>query len=82
MSENLRVLDRFFAPIVSVPFDDLCADHYGLIRADLERMGTPVGPNDLLIAATARANDLVLVTHNTDEFSRVVGLQIEDWEGE
>lgn len=80
VSENLRLLQRFFAPFICLSFDDRCAEHYGLIRADLERAGTPIGPNDLMIAATARAYDLVLVTHNTREFSRVVGLQLEDWE--
>jgi len=78
---NLRLLARFFATIASVPFDDACAEEYGVIRNELERAGTPIGPNDLLIAATARAHDLVLVTHNTREFSRVAGLQLEDWEG-
>jgi tRNA(fMet)-specific endonuclease VapC len=80
VDENLRVLRRFFAPFVSLPFDDRCAEEAGLIRLDLERSGRPVGPNDLLIAATARAYDLVVVTHNTREFGRVSGLRIEDWE--
>ena len=80
VAENLRVLEEFFAPFVSLLFDDMCAAHYGMIRADLSRLGEPIGPNDLLIASTARAHDLVLVTHNADEFSRVVGLQLEDWE--
>jgi tRNA(fMet)-specific endonuclease VapC len=77
---NLRLLARFFATLVSVPFDDACAEQYGIIRNEVERTGTPIGPNDLLIAATARAHDFVLVTHNTREFSRVAGLQVEDWE--
>lgn len=80
LPENLRLLRRFFATLISLPFDDRCAEEYGLIRSDLDHAGTPIGPNDLLIAATARAHDLVLVTHNTREFSRVTGLQIEDWE--
>lgn len=50
------------------------------IRLDLGRSGRPFGPNDLLVAATARAHDLVLVTHNTREFGRVPGLRVEDWE--
>jgi tRNA(fMet)-specific endonuclease VapC len=79
---NLSLLRDFFAPFVSVPFDDLSAEHYGLIRAELASSGTPIGPNDLLIAATARAHDLTLVTHNTAEFGRVIGLQLVDWEGE
>jgi tRNA(fMet)-specific endonuclease VapC len=80
VEDNLRVLRRFFAPFVSLPFDDRCAEEAGLIRLDLERSGRPVGPNDLLIAATGRAYDLVVVTHNTREFGRVPGLRTEDWE--
>jgi tRNA(fMet)-specific endonuclease VapC len=80
IAENLRLLDRFFESIASVPFDDLCAVEYGLIREELDRAGTPIGPNDLLIAATARAHNAVLVTHNVREFLRVPELRIEDWE--
>lgn len=79
-TSNLRLLGRFFAPIASVPFDDRCAEEYGLIRDELDREGKPIGPNDLLIAATARAYDFILVTSNVREFSRVPALQIEDWE--
>jgi tRNA(fMet)-specific endonuclease VapC len=82
VEDNLRVLARFFAPFRAFPFDDLCAEHYGSIRADLFRAGKPIGPNDLLIAATARAQDLTLVTSNTREFSRIVGLRIEDWQAD
>ncbi len=77
---NLELLRRFFDPLTSLPFDDRCAEEAGQIRADLATQGKPIGPNDLLIAATARAHDAVLVTHNLGEFSRVVGLRIEDWE--
>jgi tRNA(fMet)-specific endonuclease VapC len=77
---NMRLLRRFFSPLASLPFDDRCAEEAAFIRLDLSRAGRPVGPNDLLIAATARAHDLVLVTHNTREFGRVPGLRIEDWE--
>ncbi len=80
VDDNLRLLHRFFTPLVTVLFDDRCADEAGLIRLDLERSGRPIGPNDLLIAATARALDLVLVTANTREFGRVPGLRIDDWE--
>jgi len=80
VSQNLRLLERFFAPFVCLPFDDRCAEHYGLIRADLAHHGQLIGPNDLMIAATARAYDLILITHNIDEFTRVVGLQVVDWE--
>ena len=79
-AENLRRLSQFFAPFISLPFDDRCADHYGEIRHDLQRAGTLIGPNDLMIAATAIGHDATLITHNTREFSRVVGLALEDWE--
>lgn len=80
VGENLALLRRFFQPFISLPFDDRCAEHYGQVRSELEREGRLIGPNDLLIAATARAHELTLVTHNTDEFARVSGLLLEDWE--
>jgi tRNA(fMet)-specific endonuclease VapC len=80
VADNLRLLGAFFATLASLPFDERCAEEYGLLRAELERAGTPIGPNDLLIAATARANGCTLVTHNVREFSRVSGLLYEDWE--
>ena len=49
------------------------------IRADLENQGKPIGPYDVLIAGTALANKAILVTHNTGEFKRIAGLQLEDW---
>lgn len=78
-AENVRLLQEFFAPFGSLPFDDECAAHYGRIRDELERAGTPIGPNKLVIAATALAHHLVLVTDNVREFERVVGLQLENW---
>ncbi len=77
---NLQLLNHFFAPLNSLPFDDRCAEEYGLIRADLSVQGKIIGPNDLLIAAIARAHDAVLITHNTSEFSRITGLRLEDWQ--
>lgn len=79
VAENLRLLERFFAPFVSLPFDDRCANAYGRLRSDLERAGTPIGPNDLMIAAVAVAHELTLVTANTREFGRVIGLAIDNW---
>lgn len=76
---NLQRLKLFFSPLRSLPFDDRCAEHYAMVRADLAAQGRPIGPNDLMIAATARAHDAVLVTNNTGEFSRVAGLRMEDW---
>ncbi len=77
---NFRLLDELFADIDSLNFDDAAAVQYGKIKSDLASAGTPIGPNDLMIAAIALANDTVLVTHNTREFSRVESLKIEDWE--
>jgi len=70
------LIDRY----LSLPFDDHAAEYYARIRIDLERKGTPIGSNDLMIAAIAVANDLTLITHNTAEFGRVAGLQHDDWE--
>ena len=77
---NLQLLKTFFAPLQSLSFDDECAEHYGQIHADLLTQGKPIGPNDTLIAAIARANDATLITHNSSEFGRVPGLRMEDWE--
>lgn len=78
--KSLNVQKSFLSQFVSLPFDDACAEVYGKIRRDLASLGTPIGSNDLQIAAIALANNLILVTHNVREFSRVQGLQIEDWE--
>lgn len=75
-----EIQEEFFQRFVTIPFDRQAARIYGDIRGQLEAQGTPIGGNDLLIAATAIAHDLILVTHNTREFGRVVGLKIEDWE--
>lgn len=67
---NLQQLRLFFSPLQSLPFDDGCAEHYALIRADLAAQGKPIGPNDWLIAAIARAHDVTLITPNTAEYRR------------
>ncbi|MBL9039521.1 MAG: PIN domain-containing protein [Archangium sp.] len=79
VEENLRRLDAFFSELGALPFDDRAATHYGLIRAQLERAGTPIGPNDLMVAAIALAADATLVTRNGAEFRRVPGLRVETW---
>ena len=78
--DNLRLLTSLFQLFKSLPFDDAAADTYGRIRADLTARGTPIGLNDLMIAAIALAHHLTLVTHNIREFGRVEGLHLEDWE--
>ncbi len=80
VSANLERTWAFLAGLTSFPFDDVAAEIYGQIRANLEARGAPIGPNDLLIAAIARAQGATLVTHNVKEFERVEGLQFEDWE--
>lgn len=79
-ADSLAQLERFYRHFPSLPVDDSAAEEYGLIRAELAAQGTPIGPNDLMIAAIARTHDLVLVTHNRTEFERVSGLTTEDWE--
>jgi tRNA(fMet)-specific endonuclease VapC len=76
----LARLERFFAPYESIPFDDAAAMEYGQIRRHLAAAGTPIGPNDLMIAAIGVARRWIVVTHNTREFSRVPSLSVEDWE--
>lgn len=72
--------ETFLSRFKSLPFDDAVADYYGTIRATLERRGTPISHPDLQIASIALTHNLMLVTHNTKEFSRVDGLIIQDWE--
>lgn len=80
VEQNLAKLDLLFSLVKSLPFDGNAAREFGEIRAYLARQGTPIGPYDLQIAAIARAHNLILVTHNTREFSRVQGLILEDRE--
>ncbi len=80
VAATLASLERFFAPITSIPFDDAAAEEYGVIRAQLESAGTPIGANDLMIAAIAKRHDFTLVTNNVNEFCRVAALRLEDWE--
>ncbi len=77
--ETLRNVDEFLLAFEILPFDSGCAQHYGKIRAQLEQKGVSIGSNDLLIAATALANNAILVTNNVDEFKRIPHLSIESW---
>lgn len=78
--KTLTKLNQFLERFISLSFADDASKAYGEIRAKLESKGTPIGPNDLLIAATALVNNVTLVTNNTREFGRVEGLALEDWE--
>jgi tRNA(fMet)-specific endonuclease VapC len=77
--ENSERLADFMSPLNVVPFDEEDAYRAGQIRAELERSGLPIGAYDYLIAAQAVQKDLLLVTANVGEFSRVHGLRWEDW---
>jgi tRNA(fMet)-specific endonuclease VapC len=79
-AQTLSQVRGFCVNFRSLAFDDLAAEEYGVIRAHLAGLGTPMGPCDLLIASIARAHALALVTHNTSEFSRVPGVKLGDWQ--
>ncbi len=81
VDENLEGVADLLEPFGSLPFDDRAADHYGVIRTILEMAGTPIGANDMLIAAVALANDCTVVTRNSREFERVPGLRVMNWTG-
>ena len=72
-------LAAVLATIDILAFDEPADRSYGVIRAELERAGTPIGANDLIIAAQAVARDLIVVTDNEREFRRVPGLAVENW---
>ena len=76
---NLAVVEDFCSRLEVLPYGPKAAQHYGQIRAALEIAGTPIGVNDLHIAAHARSEGLVVVTNNRREFERVAALQVEDW---
>jgi tRNA(fMet)-specific endonuclease VapC len=76
---NTAVVEDFCSRLVVLPYGEADAWHYGSIRAVLERQGTPIGVNDLHIAAQARSAGLTLVSNNLREFSRVPGLLVENW---
>jgi len=81
-SGSARLSQRVESLLQSVevlPLDQESDRHYAEIRLHLDRIGEPIGPNDLLIAAHTLAFDLILVTHNVDEFARVPHLALENW---
>lgn len=79
---SLRMAEQVEAVLSAIPvlaFATPADELYGRIRNELELAGTPIGPNDMLIAAQALARSLVVVTANDGEFSRVKGLRVENW---
>lgn len=78
-AHNLTALEHFAARLEVLPFDAKAAAHYGQLRAELERAGTPCGPHDMQIGGHARSEGLTVVTNNLREFSRMQGLRVENW---
>lgn len=74
-----REIDNFVSRLVVIPWDENAADHYGAIRASLEKAGTLVGAMDMLIAAHAKSCDATLVTNNLREFERIKGMTLLNW---
>lgn len=72
-------MERALESLAIMPFDLTAARTYGRVRTALQRLGTPIGPLDMLIAAHALSLDLPLATNNVREFRRVPGLHVENW---
>ena len=77
--KRISQLKEFTELVNVIPFGLAEAKAAARIRAKLEKRGMPIGPYDILIAGCARANNLILVTHNIKEFKRIEGLRLEDW---
>ena len=77
--ENLTAIEHFVARLEGLPFAKKAAAHYGQVRAELERAGTPCGPHDMQIGGHARSDGLIVVTNNMREFARVAGVRAENW---
>lgn len=76
---NLADIESMLARVEVLSFDEAAAHHFGQIRAELYRLGTPIGPYDMMLAGQARSAGLILVSNNTKEFERVNGLRLENW---
>jgi tRNA(fMet)-specific endonuclease VapC len=72
-------IDDFASRLIVVPWDEAAADHYGAIRALLEKKGSPIGAMDMMIAAHARSREAILVSNNIRHFKKVPGLSVENW---
>ena len=79
IEKNRVALALLLANIEIMSFDSLAAESYGKIRADLEKVGTPIGPLDMMIAGHAKSLGYTIVTNNAKEFERVKGLKLENW---
>jgi tRNA(fMet)-specific endonuclease VapC len=79
VSQNLSAVEDFCSRLEVLPYGPKAAKHYGAIRSALEKIGQPIGVNDLHIAGHARSEGLVLVTNKISEFARVPALEVENW---
>jgi tRNA(fMet)-specific endonuclease VapC len=77
--KNQFALDEFLAPFTVLAYDQMAACEFGHLKSILRKQGEPIGPYDLLIASQARTNNLVLVSNNLREFSKVPGLETDNW---
>lgn len=77
--KNLAVVEGFAARLDVLAYDHGAAMHSGQLRAELQKIGKPVGPYDQMIAGHARSQGMILVTNNVRAFERVPGLRVEDW---
>ena len=77
--QNRQALIHFASAFDIIAFNDRDAEIFGIIRADLSNRGQVIGPYDMQIAAQALSRDLILVTNNVSEFSRIKNLKIENW---
>lgn len=76
---NLADIEQMAARLEIAPFETLAAAHFGQLRAELYRIGKPIGPYDMMIAGHARSMGFILVTNNLKKFERVPGLRVENW---
>lgn len=76
---NEVTMTKFLAPLETLDFDTRAAIDFGRVKVDLEAVGRPIGPYDMMIAAHARSMGMTLVTNNVREFERVDGLTVENW---
>lgn len=79
VERNLRDLEGFAARLEVLPFDEQAAVHTGQVRAELKRLGRPIGPYDEMIAGHARSRGLVVVTNNTRHFEHIPGIRVVSW---
>ncbi len=79
IKKNIQRLDEFLSPFEILSYDDNASRCYGKIRSQLEKKGNIIGPLDMLIAAHALSNKLILISNNIKEFNRIKTLQVENW---